>query len=66
MGIFMFGRLYLLAMTTLVCLILGFPLAYFIARAPQHWQPSVVHTRADSLLDQFFSQNLCVVLHPQS
>jgi spermidine/putrescine transport system permease protein len=26
-------------MTTLVCLILGFPLAYSIARAPQRWQP---------------------------
>ena len=25
-------------LTTLVCLILGFPLAYSIARAPQHWQ----------------------------
>jgi len=26
-------------LTTLVCLILGFPLAYSIARAPQQWQP---------------------------
>ena len=26
-------------LTTLVCLLIGFPLAYFIARAPQKWQP---------------------------
>jgi spermidine/putrescine transport system permease protein len=40
----LYGNIYLRSvlfagLTTLVCLILGFPLAYAIARAPQHWQP---------------------------
>ena len=38
-GYIYFRSVLFAGMTTLVCLILGFPLAYSIARAPQHWQP---------------------------
>ena len=38
-GYIYFRSVLFAGMTTLVCLILGFPLAYSIARAPQRWQP---------------------------
>jgi putrescine transport system permease protein len=28
--------------TTIICLILGYPFAYFMARAPQHWRPALL------------------------
>jgi putrescine transport system permease protein len=28
--------------TTLICLLLGYPFAYFMARAPQHWRPALL------------------------
>ncbi|MGL4576063.1 MAG: ABC transporter permease subunit [Burkholderiaceae bacterium] len=28
--------------TTVICLILGYPFAYFMARAPQHWRPALL------------------------
>jgi putrescine transport system permease protein len=28
--------------TTLICLMLGYPFAYFMARAPEHWRPALL------------------------
>src|SRR5437899_8144246 len=40
--------LWLAVLTTVICLLMGFPLAYVIARAPKRWQGDRKSTRLNS------------------
>ncbi len=52
-------------LTTIICMAVGYPAAYFIGRAPERVRSSPDHLRNDPLLDEFPHPDLRLDLHSQ-
>ena len=49
--------------TTLICILIGYPLTYFISQLPRRAANLCMIAGSDSVLDESLGANLCVVSH---
>ncbi len=54
---------WLAMLNTLICLLFGYPFAYWMARQPQKYRGILYFPGHDSLLDQFPGAHLCLDAH---